>query len=50
MKKQTNYNSTIDLDRVTLEDCLDLYQKKNMYTILSSGRIIDFNKEETKEN
>lgn len=37
-----DYSKFIDLDNVTLEDCLDLYEKKNKVTIINDGRIITF--------
>ena len=40
-----DYDTVIELDEVTLEDCLDLYEKKNIYTIINDGHIIDFVKE-----
>ena len=40
-----DYNNVIELDEVTLEDCIDLYEKKNMSTIINDGHIIDFVKE-----
>lgn len=41
-----NYDSIIELDNVTLEDCLDLYEKKDIVTIIKDGKIINFIKEE----
>lgn len=43
-----NYEDMLELDNVTLEDCLDLYKKKGMYTELNDGRIINFAKEDDK--
>ena len=40
-----NYDAVIELDEVTLEDCIDLYEKKNMSTIINDGHIINFAKE-----
>ena len=40
-----DYDNVIELDNVTLEDCLDLYTKKNVTTIINDGRIINFIKE-----
>ena len=41
-----NYDKIIDLNNVTLEECVDLFEKKNIVTIINDGRIIDFEKEE----
>ena len=40
-----DYDTVIELDEVTLGDCLDLYTKKNVTTIINDGRIINFIKE-----
>ena len=40
-----NYDAVIQLDEVTLEDCIDLYEKKNMSTIINDGHVINFVKE-----
>ena len=40
------YNDMIELDNVTLEECVQLFEMKNMCTIINDGHIIDFVKEE----
>ena len=40
-----DYDTIIELDEVTLEDCIDLYEKKNMSTIINDGHVINFVKE-----
>lgn len=40
-----DYSVIIELDNVTLEDCVDLYERKNMTTVINDGRIINFEKE-----
>ena len=40
-----DYDTVIELYEVTLEDCIDLYTKKNVTTIINDGRIINFIKE-----
>ena len=42
-----NYENIIELDNITLEDCIDLYDKKNIHTIINDGRIINLVKEES---
>lgn len=37
-----NYDTVIELDEVTLEDCMDLYEKKNIRTIIEDGKVINF--------
>ena len=37
-----DYNSVIELDEVTLEDCIDLYEKKNLKTVINNGKIENF--------
>ena len=39
------YETIIDLDNVTLQDCIDLYEKKNIYIEISDGHIVDLIKE-----
>ena len=40
-----DYSAVIELDEVTLEDCIDLYKKKNVRTVINDGKIINFEKE-----
>ena len=40
-----NYENMIELDNVTLEDCIDLYEKKGIRTLIYDGHITDFMKE-----
>ena len=37
-----DYDAVIELDEVTLEDCIDLYEKKNIKTIINNGKIENF--------
>lgn len=39
-----DYSLIIELDNVTCDECLDLYEKKEYYTILNDGRVINFEK------
>ena len=41
-----DYENMIELDNVTLEDCIDLYEKKDIATVINNGRVIKFVKEE----
>ena len=43
--KIMDYETVIELDNVTLEDCIDLYEKKNVRIVISDGHITDFVKE-----
>lgn len=43
-----NYDKILELSNVTLDDCLVLYEMKNMITIINDGRIINFEKEKNK--
>lgn len=48
-----DYNTVIELDNVKLEDCLEIYYKKKITTIINDGRIINFKKcegEKTNEH
>lgn len=40
-----DYDKIVDLDNVTLQDCLELYEYKKMITIINDGRIINFRQE-----
>ena len=40
-----DYNNVIELDEVALENCIDLYEKKNISTIINDRHIINFVKE-----
>ena len=40
-----DYDTVIELDEITLEDCIDLYEKKNVRTVISDGHIANFVKE-----
>lgn len=39
------YENIIELDNVTLDDCIDLYEKKNITTEINDGRVVNFVKE-----
>lgn len=40
-----NYESMIELDNITLEDCEDLFRKKNISAEINDGRIVNLVKE-----
>ena len=40
-----DYDTVIELDEVTLEDCIDLHEKKKVKTEICDGHITDFVKE-----
>lgn len=37
--------SEINQAAITVEDCLEMYEKKNMIAIIDNGQVIDFVKE-----
>lgn len=41
-----NYDRILDLDLVRLDDCVELYDKKNLCVIINDGRVINFEKED----
>ena len=41
-----DYNNVIELDEVTLEDCINLYEKKGIATVINNGKIENFIEEE----
>lgn len=40
-----NYDNILDLQNVTVEECIELYENKNTITVINDGRIINFVKE-----
>lgn len=40
-----DYSIIIDLDRITLQECDELHRYKDVYTIISDGRIVNFVKD-----
>ena len=47
--KGIDYNSIIELDNVTLQDCEDMYRTKNMRTVIDNGRVINFENEKERD-
>ena len=41
-----DYNNVIELDEVTLEDCINLYEKKGIATVINNGKVENFVEEE----
>lgn len=37
-----DYEKFIELDNVTCGDCIDMFEKKNMVTVINDGRIVTF--------
>ena len=37
-----DYSKMIEMDNVTIKDCLDLLEKKNKRTIINDSRIVNF--------
>ena len=44
--KMENYNKIIEMDNITIQDCIDMYDKKGMRAIIDNGRVINFEKED----
>lgn len=40
-----NYDEVIELDNVTVGDCLEWYEKRNGIVIINDGRIVNLEKE-----
>lgn len=40
----------MDLNRVTIQDCIDMFEKKNKYAVLSDGQIIGFEEDDQNGN
>lgn len=41
-----NYENILELDNITLEDCVELYKKKSIYAVINDGRIVNLVKKE----
>lgn len=35
----------MDNEYITIEDCIEMYEKKNMCVLLSNGKVVKFEKE-----
>lgn len=42
-------NTDINFDVITIEDCLDMMEKKDMYVVLDNGKVTTFIKDESEE-
>lgn len=40
-----DYDKFVNLDNVTIQDCLDLFNYKDKRVVIEDGRIVDFIKE-----
>lgn len=40
-------NENINFEAVTLEDCIDMYEKRGMVSVVSAGLVTGFAKEES---
>ena len=43
-----DYNQIMELDNITIQDCIDMYNMKNMIAIINDGKVIGFGKEGEK--
>ena len=43
-----DYNQIMELDNITIQDCIDMYNMKDMITICNDGKVIGFGKEGEK--
>ena len=42
-----NYDLVIELENITAQDCMDMYNMKNFKTIVEDGKVVGFVKEDT---
>lgn len=40
----------MNLEAVTIQDCIDMYEKKGLCAIINSGKVVGFEKEEQEKN
>ena len=43
-----DYSTVIELDNITIQDCIDMYNMKDMIAIINDGKVIGFGKEGEK--
>ena len=43
-----DYNSILEMDNITLQDCTDMYRLKDMCAVIEDGKIVNFVKGERK--
>ena len=41
-----DYSTVIELDNITIQECIDMYNMKNMIAIINDGKVVGFKKEE----
>ena len=41
-----DYSTVIELDNITIQDCIDMYNMKDMTAIINDGKVVGFKKEE----
>lgn len=44
--RDMDYNSILEMDNITLQDCTDMYRLKDMCVVINDGRVVNFAKEE----
>lgn len=42
MKKSTTRGIKMNMEEITLDDCLDNFEKKNKTTIINDGKVVGF--------
>lgn len=45
-KDMMDYNNILEMDNITLQDCLDMYRMKGMCATINDGKVTNFVKEE----
>lgn len=46
LKLTIKEENQVNYENVTIQDCLDNYEKKERVTIIENGQVVDFRKEE----
>jgi hypothetical protein len=41
-KKGLNNMKQVNVTEITVQDCIDMFEKKNMYTVIDGGKIVGF--------
>ena len=48
-KKGKNNMKQVNEKVITVQDCIDMYEKKDMYTVVDGGKVVGFVKRGEKE-
>ena len=44
--RNIDYSTIMELDNITIQDCIDMYNMKSLIAIINDGKVVGFEKEE----